>query len=120
MSGEELYDLYTEGRRLLAAGDARAAIAPLERARELDAETGSIREALGVAYLKTARYIDAEAEFCLAVDRAPNDPYRYYLLGRAQLRLGFLALARGSFKMAHWLDPASTVYRQALDAVTAA
>jgi tetratricopeptide (TPR) repeat protein len=120
MSAEDRYDLYTEGRRLLASGHARAAIGPLERARDLDADSGSIREALGVAYLKTQRYIDAEAELCVAVDRAPNDPYRYYLLGRAQLRLGFLALARGSFKMAHWLDPGSAVYRQALDAVTAA
>jgi Flp pilus assembly protein TadD len=122
MSGEEhpVYDLFVEGRQRLADGDAAGAIASLERARDLDPGTGSIREALGVAYLKTARYIDAEAEFSVAVDLAPNDAYRYYLLGRAQLRLGFIGLARGSYKMAHWLDPLSDVYRDALDALLAA
>jgi Flp pilus assembly protein TadD len=109
------YELFTEGRALLREGRPEAAISKLEGARDLEPDKGSIRETLGLAYLRAARNIDAEAELTIALDMAPNDPYRYYLLGRAQQRLGFTDLARGSYKMAHWLDPRAAVYRRALE-----
>ncbi len=110
-----VYDLFQRGRELLRAGDADGAIVLLERARDIDPAKGSIRETLGLAYLRAARLVDAEAEIQVAVDLAPNDAYCYYLLGRAQSGLGFTELARGSYKLAHWLEPDSTTYRQALD-----
>jgi Flp pilus assembly protein TadD len=115
MDDEGAYELFTAGRALLRDGRAEAAIDKLVAARDLEPDKGSIRETLGLAYLRAARNFDAEAELTVAVDLAPNDPYRYYLLGRAQERLGFTELARGSFKMAHWLDPRSALYRRALD-----
>ena len=66
------------------------AIDHLERARDLDPEKGSIRETLGLAYLRASRLVDAEAEVTVAIDLAPNDAYCYYLLGRAQQGLGFM------------------------------
>ena len=115
-----VYELYTEARALLRAGDPVAAAAKLEEARDLDPSMGSIRELLGLAYLRGRRFVDAEAEMTIAVDLAPNDPYRYYLLGRAQQGVGLLELARGSFKMATWLDPRSDTYRRALERIQAA
>jgi Flp pilus assembly protein TadD len=110
-----VYDLFQRGRELLRAGDADGAIALLERARDIDPEKGSIRETLGLAYLRASRLVEAEAEIQSALNLAPNDAYAYYLLGRAQHGLGFVELARGSFKMATWLEPDSATYRRALD-----
>ena len=44
----ELYDLFEQGRRHLAAGEIGQAIVPLEQARNISPSTGSIREALAV------------------------------------------------------------------------
>ena len=117
--GDRVYQLFTDGRARLRGGDASGAIEPLEAARDLAPTQGSIREALALAYLRESRLVDAEAELVVAIDLAPNDAYRYYLMGRAQLGLGFVDLARGSFKMASWLEPGSDVYRRALDRLSA-
>ena len=112
-----VYELYTAGRQHLADGEWLRAIPPLEEARDLAPDKSSIREALGIAYLRARRHADAEREVTVAVDLAPNDHYAYYLLGRAQQALGRIALARGSFKMAVWLRPQQEEYRTALERV---
>ena len=43
----ELYDLFQRGMELLEAGDFNAATIPLAKARDLDPDKASIREALG-------------------------------------------------------------------------
>jgi Flp pilus assembly protein TadD len=115
-----VYELFTNGRLHLSDGDPRLAVPLLEQARDMEPDKGSIREALGVAYLRTLRFRDAESELERAVELAPNDHYAYFLLGRAQERLGRIALARGSYKMATWLDPESEIYRRALADLPAA
>jgi hypothetical protein len=55
-----------------------------ERARDLEPDKGSIRESLGVAYLRARRFADAEAELQVLVELAANDHYAYFLRGRAQ------------------------------------
>ena len=116
----ELYDLFAEGRRHLAAGEYLAAIPPLERARNISPATGSIREALAVAYLRAHRYRDALPEAQAAVECDPHDHYAYYLLGRAHQGVGDLAAARGQYRLATWLRPEDDAYRAALAAVAAA
>ena len=113
----ELYELYAEGRRRLATGEIRAAITPLEQARNISPSTGSIREALAVAYLRAQRYTDALPEAEAAVECAPNDHYAYYLLGRAHQGLGDLTAARAQYKLANWLRPGQEAYQAALAAV---
>jgi len=117
MEPASVYELYTAARTHLQDGEHLRAIPPLEEARDREPDKGSIREALGTAYLRARRYTDAERELQVAVTLAPNDAYAYFLLGRAQQRLGQLALARGSFKLAGWLAPASDTYREALAAL---
>jgi Flp pilus assembly protein TadD len=111
---EDVYALFTEGRTHLADGEWLRAIPPLERARDQEPDKGSIREALGVAYLRARRFRDAERELQVAVELAANDHYAYFLLGRAQEGLGQMNLARGSYKLACWLRPSSETYRRAL------
>jgi Flp pilus assembly protein TadD len=114
-ASERVYALFSEGRDRLRAGDAAGAIELLETARDLEPGKGSIRETLALAYVRAGRLVDAEAELATAIELAPNDHYCYYLRGRAQEGLGFTELARGSYKLAVWLDPSSSVYRRALD-----
>ena len=51
-SGENAYELFKKGSELLEQGDFMAASVPLERARSLEPDKGSIREALGRAYFR--------------------------------------------------------------------
>ena len=48
----EAYDLYQLGRARLREGMAAQATVPLEKARRLEPEKASIREALGIAYFR--------------------------------------------------------------------
>ena len=116
----ELYDLYAEGRGHLAAGEYLAAIPPLERARNISPGTGSIREALAIAYLRARRYADALPEAEAAVECDPHDHYAYYLLGRAHQGVGDLVAARGQYRLATWLKPEDEAYRAALAALAPA
>ena len=58
---ESVYDLFTRGTRLLEDGDFHAATVPLARARDLEPEKTSIREALGRALFRSQRYEQAAA-----------------------------------------------------------
>ena len=53
---EDVYDLFKRGTALLEAGDFNSATVPLAKAAELEPEKTSIREALGRAYFRSARF----------------------------------------------------------------
>jgi TolA-binding protein len=53
---ESVYDLYQRGCELLDHGDHQAAIVPLSKARDLEPDKASIREALGRALFHAQRY----------------------------------------------------------------
>ena len=67
---DSLYDLFQRGTRLLEAGDFHAAAVSLSRARDIDPEKTSIREALGRAYFRSGAFEPARAEFEAVVERA--------------------------------------------------
>jgi Flp pilus assembly protein TadD len=96
----ETYDLFQQGKRLLRRGDAERASVALEQAKELEPRKASIREALGIAYFRSRRWSDAEAEF-----RAPADHYGHYGLGRALEKQGRRDEAAGHLKLAGLLKP---------------
>lgn len=114
MAGADAYDLYAEGRRHLADGEHLRAMPLLERAREVEPDKGSIREALGLAYLRARRFRDAQTELERLVELSPNDHYAYFLLGLAQEGLGEIGHATGNVRLATILRPASEEYARAL------
>ena len=59
------------------------ATVPLEKAKRLEPEKTSIREALGIAYFRLRRWQEAEAEFRAVLELSPTEPYAHYALGRA-------------------------------------
>lgn len=105
MDHDNVYELYTQGTRLLEDGDFHAATVPLQRARDLEPEKTSIREALGRALFKAQRYEQAAAEFEAVVDRAPTDDYALFCLGRSLQQLGRHKQARKPLALAAQLRP---------------
>ncbi len=107
----DVYTLYTQGMELLDAGDHHQAAIPLARARDLDPEKTSIREALGRALFHSQRYEEAAAEFAAVVERAPTNDYALFCLGRALQQLGRHAEARCPLAQAAGLRPERGDYR---------
>jgi Flp pilus assembly protein TadD len=108
---DSVYELFTRGTRLLEAGDHHAATVPLSRARDLEPDKTSIREALGRALFGSRRYREAEAEFGAVVERAPTNHYALFCLGRSLQLQGRHAEARHPLALASNLQPDRADYR---------
>jgi Flp pilus assembly protein TadD len=106
----EVYDLYQQGRRHLAAGMAAQATVALEKAKRREPAKASIREALGIAYFRIRRYAEAEQEFRDLLEISPTDDYAHYALGRCLEKRGRAAEANGHYKLASSLRPGSKRY----------
>jgi Flp pilus assembly protein TadD len=106
----EVYELYQQGRRHLAAGMPAQATVPLEKAKRREPQKASIREALGIAYFRIQRYDDAEREFRTMLEISPADDYAHYALGRCLEKQGKAAEANGHYKLASSLRPQSKHY----------
>jgi Flp pilus assembly protein TadD len=107
----DLYDLFQRGMRLLEAGDFNQATIPLSRARNMDPEKTSIREALGRAYFRSQQYERARVEFEAVVERAPTNDYALFCLGRALMELGRVREARKPLVLAATMRPERRDYR---------
>jgi Flp pilus assembly protein TadD len=108
---ESVYELFRRGTELLEAGDYHAATVPLARARDLEPEKTSIREALGRAFFRSSRFDEARGEFAAVVERAPTNDYALFCLGRSLQRLGRHAEARHPLAIAANLRPERRDYR---------
>ena len=106
----ETYDLYQQGRDHLKKGRAAQATVALEKAKRREPEKASIREALGIAYLRIQRYEEAEREFRAMLDLSPTDHYAHYGLGRALEKQGKQLEANGHYKLASSLRPQNEHY----------
>jgi len=116
----DVYDLFQRGTALLEAGDFAAATVPLAKARDLDPDKTSIREALGRAYFRSSQFEAARAEFEALVERAPTNDYALFCLGRSLLELGRPKDARKALALAAGLRPDRRDYRIYRDRARAA
>ena len=106
----DAYDNFQEGRRRLKEGMPAQATVVLEKAKTLEPEKASIREALGIAYFRLARWEEAEAEFRALLELSPTDDYAHYALGRVLEKQGRRAEANGHYKLASSMVPGSAQY----------
>ena len=111
---DNVYDLFQRGTQLLEGGDFHAAAVPLARARDLEPDKTSIREALGRALFHAARYEAAAAEFEAVVDQAPTNDFALFCLGRSLQLLGRHDEARRPLALASNLRPERRDYRKYL------
>ncbi len=112
---ESVYDLYQRGNELLEHGDYEAAIVPLSKARDLEPEKASIREALGRALFHAQRYEGAATEFEAVVQNTPTNDYALFCLGRSMQLLGRHREARHPLALACSLRPEREDYRKYRD-----
>jgi tetratricopeptide (TPR) repeat protein len=108
---ESVYDLYRRGCDLLDHGDHLAAIVPLSKARDLEPDKASIREALGRALFHARRYEGAAEEFRAVATRTPTNDYAQFCLGRAMQLLGRHREACKPLALACSLRPERADYR---------
>ena len=102
---DDVYDLYQRGMALLEDGHFHQATIPLAKARDLDPEKTSIREALGRAFFRSQRYEAAAKEFSAVVDRAPTNDFALFCLGRSLMQLGRNSEARKPLTLAANMNP---------------
>jgi Flp pilus assembly protein TadD len=105
MSEQGAYELFKKGSELLENGDFMAASVPLERARSLEPDKGSIREALGRAYFRSRRFDKAAEEFAAVVERYPVNDYAHFCLGRSLEKTGRTREARRHAALAAHMRP---------------
>ena len=109
---ETAYDLFARGRALLRDGHPHQAAMLLGKAKLIEPEKASIREALGIAYFRIQRWHEAEAEFRAVLELSPTDDYAHYALGRALEKQGRDAEANGHYKLASSLSPQTEAYAE--------
>jgi Flp pilus assembly protein TadD len=114
----DAYAAFQEGSSLLASSNPHAAVIALERARDLEPDKGSIREALARAYFGTGQFREARWEFAQAVELDPVNDYAHFGLGLALLRSGDRTGARRHLKLAVAMRPLEE-YQEALAQVSA-
>jgi Flp pilus assembly protein TadD len=101
----DTYDLFQQGRDHLRGGRPSQAVVALEKAKRLEPEKASIREALGIAYFRVRRWEQAEVEFRKLVELAPVDPFAHRALARTLDRLGRPDAAAQHHALARVLQP---------------
>jgi Flp pilus assembly protein TadD len=108
------YDLFASGVRLLHDGHPHQAAVVLRRAKLLEPEKGSIREALGRALFMSGRVLHARREFAKAVQIDPANDYAHFALALACERTGARHRAIGHLKLALAMRPGNADYERAL------
>jgi len=107
----DAYTFFQQGRAHLKQGMAAQATVSLEKAKRLEPQKASIREALAIAYYRIKRWDAAEEEFRAMLELSPVNDYAHYWLGRCLEKQGRAAEASGHYKLARSLRPGSKRYQ---------
>jgi len=110
-ASNDAYELYQRGEALLADNHFAQAAVSLEKAKRLEPDKTSIREALGRAYFRSGRYGRAAAEFSAVLERYPANDFAHFCLGRSLEKLGDRTAASRHLALACGMRPDRTDYR---------
>lgn len=110
-AAEDAYALFQRGLALLADDHWAQAAVSLEKAKRLEPDKTSIREALGRAYFRSGRYGWAAREFKAVLDRYPANDYAHFCLGRSFEKLGDRTAASRHLSLACGMRPDRSDYR---------
>jgi tetratricopeptide (TPR) repeat protein len=116
---ESAYALLRRGQDLLRRRHHAQAAIVLERAARSEPGKGSILEALGRAYHNSGQYEPARSTFEALVDLDPSGHWAHYALAQSLRKLSRRQEARTHLRLAVALDPASDLYRRALERLEA-
>ena len=110
-ASDDAYALFQRGLSLLAESHWAQAAVSLEKAKRLEPDKTSIREALGRAYFRSGRYRRAASEFSAVVEHSPANDYAHFCLGRSFEKLGDRRSARRHLSLAVGMRPDRTDYK---------
>lgn len=110
-AAEDAYELFQRGLSLLEESHYAQAAVSLEKAKRLEPDKTSIREALGRAYFRSGRYHRAADEFSAVIERYPANDYAHFCLGRSFEKLGDRNAARRHLSLAYGMRPDRSDYR---------
>jgi tetratricopeptide (TPR) repeat protein len=119
-AAEDAYALYQRGVGLLEQAHWAQAAVSLEKAKRLEPDKTSIREALGRAYFRSGRYRRAAREFSAVIERYPANDYAHFCLGRSLEKLGDRSAASRHLSLACGMQPERSDYRHYRDRLRAA
>jgi len=111
---ETAYELFTRGVSLLRGGNPHQAALVLGRAKLIEPEKASIREALGRALSMAGRWTGARREFAKVVQIDPANDYAHFALALACERTGERGRAIAHLKLANAMCPGVPEYERAL------
>jgi tetratricopeptide (TPR) repeat protein len=112
---ENAYDLLRRGKELLESRNPAQAAVILERAKRIEPEKGSIREALAQAYFNYREYVSSMAEFEKSIEIDPTNHYAHFGLGLCLRKLGKAIEAGKHLKLALAMEPDSELYQKTLE-----
>jgi len=112
-----VYDLIQRAQRFLQDGHPHQAAMLLSRAKLIEPDKGSIREALGRAWYQAGRNARARREFAKAVQIDPVNDYAHFGLALSCARTGQTNRAIAHLKLALAMRPGNEEYRRALDRI---
>jgi Flp pilus assembly protein TadD len=113
-SAESAYELFARGSRFLEEGHPHQAAMLLSRARLMEPEKASIREALARALFMSGRTAWARREFAKAIAIDPVNDYAHFGLALACERTGQRTRAIAHLKLAIAMRPGIRHYERAL------
>jgi tetratricopeptide (TPR) repeat protein len=119
-AANDAYALYQRGNALLEHHHWEQAAVSLAKAKRLEPDKTSIREALGRAYFRCGRYSLAADEFAAVLERYPANDYAHFCLGRSLEKLGDRKAARRHLALAAGMRPDRSDYRHYRDRLRAA
>jgi tetratricopeptide (TPR) repeat protein len=114
-AADDAYALFQRGLALLEGNHWAQAAVSLEKAKRLEPDKTSIREALGRAYFRSGRYRRAAREFSAVIDRYPANDYAHFCLGRSLEKLGDRRAASRHMSLACGMRPDRSDYRHYRD-----
>ncbi len=114
---ENAYSLLAKGQQLLRTRHPAAAAVVLERAKELEPNKASIREALARAYYNYGQYGLSKNEFEKALEIEPTNHYAHFGLGLCFSKIGDKLGARRHLKIAIAMEPDDR-YKEALGRIS--
>ena len=114
---ESAFELFSRGVGFLDQGHPHQAVLLLSRAKLIEPEKASIREALGRALFMAGRTLHARREFAKAVQIDPVSDYAHFALALACERTGERSRAIGHLKLAIAMRPGTREYERALERV---
>ena len=111
---QSAYALYARGKQFLRDGHPHQAAMYLSRARLMEPQKASIREALGRALYMSGRIAWARREFAKAVAIDPVNDYAHFGLALSCAKTGQRTRAIAHLKLAIAMRPGEDTYRDAL------